>query len=136
MNGQSMLDGRRQRCTHRGRPSTVTYNRNGEIVDITGLFPTCGLTADSFKQMMSSFYVDRPTTPIAVGETFSTPVNFNFPLPLPGSSPLNMSGETRTTLVSVNQDASGRSARLDAVTAATMTGNIAAPTTRAACASI
>lgn len=125
VNGQSISTGGANDALT-GKTVTVKYNRNGEVVDITGL-PDGPLTADSFKQMMRSFYVDRPTAPIAVGETFSTPVNFNLPLPLPGGSPLNMSGETRTTLVSVDKDAVGRSARLEAVTAGTMTGNIASP---------
>jgi hypothetical protein len=124
VNGQSISTGGNDALT--GKTVTVKYNRNGEIVDITG-FPDVGLTADSLKQMMSPFQAGLPVAPLAVGEMFSTPVNFSFPLPLAGSSPLNVSGETRTTLVSVDKDAVGRSARLEAVTAGTMTGNIASP---------
>ena len=60
----------------------MTYNRNGEMVDIKGL-PAGGLTDDMFKQMMGSFYGNLPVAALSVGETTISPLDFTLPLPCP-----------------------------------------------------
>ena len=124
MNGQTIPAGDNSLA---GKTVTIKYNRNGQVVDVMGLPETGGMTADAFKQLMSSFTGILPTEPMAVGEAFSTPLNFNLPLPLPGSAPMSMSGETRTTLVSIDRDASGRSATLDEIVAGAMVSDLPSP---------
>ena len=125
MNGQAIPAGTENPLA--GKTVTVKYNRNGQIVDVMGLPEVAGMTADVFKQLMSSFTGNVPTEPIAVGEAFNTPLNVNLPLPLPGNAPIGFSGETRTTLLSVDRDASGRSATLDEIVTGSMIADVPSP---------
>jgi len=126
MNGQSLPTGN-DAGQLTNLTVTATYNRNGELVDIKGL-PVAGvLTADSFKQMMGSFYGNLPAQPIGVGESVTTPVELALPLPLPGGAPMKMVSTTNTKLVSLENSAAGRSARLEASTDGKMAGDMAAP---------
>ena len=59
-----------------GKPVVVTYDRNGDIVDIRGV-PTRGLTVDSFKQMVNAFHGDLPVAALGVGEVTSVPMDFS-----------------------------------------------------------
>ena len=107
---------------------TVTYNRNGEIVDVKGLPDTGAIPADTFKQMMSSFYGNLPAEPVGVGETASVPINFTLPLPIPGASAMKMAGDTKMKFVSLDRDDAGnRAARLEAALDGKMTGDFPSP---------
>ena len=106
----------------------VTYNRNGEIVDVSGLPNAGALTGDSFKQMMTSFYGNLPPEPLGVGEAASVPINFTLPLPIPGASAMTLAGDTKMKFVSLDRDGSGnRSARLEAAMDGKMTGDFPSP---------
>lgn len=108
MNGQAMPAGAGNEFV--GKVVTLTYNRAGEIVGVKGL-PAGGIPDDTFKQMMGTLLGNLPTTAIGVGETMTAPLDFSLPLPLPGTGPMKLDGETRITLVSIDKDAQGRSAR-------------------------
>ena len=124
MNGQTMPAEADTQLV--GKPVVVTYNRSGEIVDVKGL-PAAGLTTESFKQMMNSFYGNLPVTAIGVGEETSAPLDFSMPLPLPGGAPMKLVGQTRLKLVSIDKDAKGRSARFDSTVTGTMDMAIPSP---------
>jgi hypothetical protein len=109
-----------------GKTVVMTYNRNGEVVDIKGLPPGV-LTDDTLKQMMASFYGNLPTAALSVGETAISPIEMALPLPLPGAGPMAMTGETRVKLVSIDKDAQGRSARLESTLDGKMVNEIASP---------
>lgn len=107
---------------------TVTYNGNGEIVDVKGLPDTGAMPADSFKQMMTTFYGNLPAEPVGVGETASVPINFTLPLPIPGASAMKLAGDTKMKFVSLERDAGGnRSARLESAMDGKMTGAFPSP---------
>ena len=82
------------------------------MVGIKGL-DAAGLTDEAFKQLMGSFSNNLPATALSVGETTTVPMDLMLPLPLPlpGGAPMKVTGETRLTLVSIDKDAQGRSAR-------------------------
>ena len=89
----------------------VTYNRNGEIVDVRGL-PAGGLAAESFKQMLNSFYGSLPVAALGMGEVTRVPLDFTFPLPL-GAGPVTMSGENTLKLATIENDGKSRTARFE-----------------------
>ena len=105
-----------------GKPVVVTYNRNGVIADIRGL-PAGGLTAESFKQMLNSFYGSLPVTALGIGEVASVPLDVRFPLPFPGAGPMQMSGDSRLKLATIENDGKGRIARFES----TIDGTISSP---------
>ena len=109
-----------------GRTVVMTYNRNGEIVGVQGL-EAAGLTNDAFRQMMGSFFGDLPVTALAVGETTTGPLNFMLPLPLGGSAPMKLVGQTQLKLVSIDKDERGRSATFESTTAGNMMSDLASP---------
>ena len=106
---------------------TATYNRNGEVIDIRGIPDSSALSADALKQMITSFYGNLPTAPVAVGEVVATPLNLALPLPIPGGAGLKMVGSTKTKLVSIENSAAGRAARLEASMDGKMGGDIPSP---------
>lgn len=110
-----------------GKPVILTYNRNGEMVNIKGLPAVPGLTDETFKQMMGSFYGNLPAVALSVGETTTTPMDFGLPLPLPGAGPMKMTGETRMKLVSIDKDARGRSATFDSALDGKMVMELGSP---------
>ena len=109
-----------------GKTVSVTYARDGQIVSVKGL-PAGGLTDDAFKEMMGSILGNLPAAPIGVGETATTPLNFAVPLPLPGAGPMQLSGENRIRLISIDKDNQGRSARFDSTVTGTMVNEMASP---------
>jgi hypothetical protein len=110
-----------------GKPVVLTYNASGEIVGVRGLPAGPGLNDEMFKQMIGSFYGNLPVTALSVGETTTGPLDFNLPLPLPGASALQMTGQTILKLVSVDKNAAGRSARFDSTISGKMASELAAP---------
>ena len=125
MNGQS-VSGRATDSQLVGKTVVMTYNRNGEIVDVKGL-PGAGLTDEAFKQMLASFYGNLPVTALSIGETTVAPLDFPLPLPVPGAPPMKMTGETRMKLVSIDKDAQGRSARFESTLDGRMVSQIPSP---------
>ncbi len=126
LNGQSLPAGDAAAALEK-TTVTVTYNQDGEIVDVKGMPTTGGLPRDAFKQMMTSFNGNLPTEPLAVGDEVTTPVNLAFPLPIPGGTPMQMTMSTKTKLVSIENGTAGRSARLEAKTDGKMSGDVPSP---------
>ena len=109
-----------------GKPVVVTYDRNGEILEVKGL-PSTGITSDTFREMVNSFYGNLPATAIGVGETTTGPMTFTMPLPLPGADAMKVSGQTRLTLVSIDADAKGRSAKFESALDGKVVSNLELP---------
>jgi hypothetical protein len=95
-----------------GKKITATFNSRGEMIDIK-VPPDIGLPEESFKQLLKSVYGNLPQTPLAVGEVATAPLDFAIPLPVPGAPPLKIDGQIKFTLVSVEKDATGRTAKFD-----------------------
>jgi len=108
-----------------GKTVFITYNRNGEMVDMKGL-PAGALTEDMFKQMMASLYGNLPMGTLAVGESLTSPLDFALPLPIP-IAPMKVTGETRLKLVSIDKDTQGRSATFDSTIDGKMASEIPSP---------
>jgi hypothetical protein len=124
MNGQTMPADAGNALA--GKTIGVTYNRNGEIVDVKDV-PGLGLTPDAFKQLMGSFMGNLPGTALAIGETTTAPLNMALPIPLPSLGQMNVTGNTTLTLASIDKDAQGRSARFDSVVDGKMVSDLPSP---------
>jgi len=105
----------------------VTYNRDGKIVDFKGLPDTGAMSADSIEKLITSFSGNLPTEPIAVGDEVTTPISIALPLPIAGGAPMNMTTSTKTKLVSIDNSAAGRSARLEASLEGKMGSEVPSP---------
>jgi hypothetical protein len=95
-----------------GKKITATFNSRGEMIDIK-VPPDIGLPEESFKQLLKSVYGNLPQTPLGVGEVATAPLDFTIPLPVPGAPPLKIDGQIKFALVSVEKDATGRTAKFD-----------------------
>ncbi len=95
-----------------GKKITATFNSRGEMIDLK-VPPDLGLPEESFKQLLKSVYGNLPQTPLGVGEVATAPLDFTIPLPVPGAPPLKIDGLIKSTLVSVEKDATGRTAKFD-----------------------
>jgi hypothetical protein len=95
-----------------GKKITVTFNSQGDVVELKAP-PDLGLPEESFKELLKSIYGNLPQMPLGVGEVATTPLDFTLPLPIPGAPPLKIDGQIKTTLVSVEKDATGRAAKFD-----------------------
>lgn len=95
-----------------GKKVMMTYNKQGEIIDIK-IPPDLGLPEETFKQMLKSLYGSLPQAPIGIGEVATAPLDFTVPIPLPGAPPLKMDGQIKFKLISVEKDATGRIAKFD-----------------------
>ena len=125
MNGQPM-PGAGANNPFVGKPVVMTYGSNGEVVAAKG-FPAAGLPDDVFQQFMGSVWGSMPATALAVGETATAPLDITLPLPIPVTAPMKMTGQTKVKLVSIDQDAQGRSARFEASMDGTMVADMASP---------
>jgi len=95
-----------------GKKITASFNSRGEMIDLK-VPPDLGLPEESFKQLLKSVYGNLPQTPLGVGEVATAPLDFTIPLPVPGAPPLKIDGLIKSTLVSVEKDATGRTAKFD-----------------------
>jgi len=95
-----------------GKTITVTYDGNGQIIDVKDS-PGAGVAVDAVRQMLKVFSGNLPASTIGVGETVTTPLEMTIPLPMPGGTPIKISGETTTKLVSVDTDGGTRVARFE-----------------------
>jgi len=92
-----------------GKSFTVTYDANGQMIDVK--IPGGDVAAEAVRQMLRAFSANLPVSTIAVGETVTTPLEFTLPLPIPGGTGMKMSGVTTMKLVSVGTDSGTRVAR-------------------------
>jgi hypothetical protein len=95
-----------------GKKIMATFNSRGEMIDLK-VPPDLGLPEESFKQLLKSVYGNLPETPLGVGDVATAPLDFTIPLPIPGARPLKIDGLIKFTLVSVEKDATGRTAKFD-----------------------
>jgi hypothetical protein len=109
-----------------GKKIMATFNSRGEIIDLK-IPPDLGLPEEIFKELLKSFYGNLPQTPLGVGEVATTPMNFAIPLPVPGAPPVKIEGQIKSTLVSVEKDATGRIAKFDQTMDGKLGGDIVAP---------
>jgi hypothetical protein len=125
MNGQPMqIDDKVDKFI--GKKITATFNSRGEMIDLK-IPPDLGLPEESFKQLLKSFYSNLPQTPLGVGEVATAPLDFTIPLPVPGAPPLKIDGQIKSTLVSVEKDATGRTAKFDQTMDGKMAGDMEVP---------
>jgi len=109
-----------------GKKITTTFNSRGEMIDIK-IPPELGLPEETFKELLKSVYGNLPQTPLGVGEAATAPLDFTIPLPLPGAPPLKIDGQIKSTLVSVEKDATGRTAKFDQTMDGKMAGDLEVP---------
>jgi len=109
-----------------GKKITATFNSRGEMIDLK-VPPDLGLPEESFKQLLKSIYGNLPQTPLGVGEVATAPLDFTIPLPVPGAPPVKIDGQIKSTLVSIEKDATGRTAKFDQTVDGKMGGDIEVP---------
>jgi hypothetical protein len=125
MNGQPMQIGDKV-DKFIGKKITATFNSRGEMIDLK-VPPDMGLPEESFKELLKSIYGNLPQTPLGVGEVATAPLDFTIPLPVPGAPPMKIDGLIKSTLVSVEKDATGRTAKFDQTMDGKMAGDIDVP---------
>jgi len=111
MNGQ-VMPANDTSGTFIGKKVTVTFDKQGTVLDIK-VPADVGVPEESFRQMLKSMYGNLPAISLGVGETTTVPLDFTLPLPVPGAPPLKMEGDVKHTLVSVENDSTGRIANFD-----------------------
>ena len=111
MNGQ-VMPANDTSGTFIGKKVTVTFDKQGTVLDIK-VPADVGVPEESFRQMLQSMYGNLPAISLGVGETTTVPLDFTLPLPVPGAPPLKMEGDVKHTLVSVENDSTGRIANFD-----------------------
>jgi hypothetical protein len=109
-----------------GKKITATFNSRGEMIDLK-VPPDLGLPEESFKELLKSIYGNLPQTPLGVGEGATAPLDFTIPLPVPGAPPVKIDGQIKSTLVSVEKDAIGRTAKFDQTVDGKMAGDMEVP---------
>jgi len=109
-----------------GKKITATFNSRGEMIDLK-VPPDLGLPEESFKQLLKSIYGNLPQTPLGVGEVATAPLDFTIPLPVPGAPPVKIDGQIKSTLVSIEKDATGRTAKFDQTVDGKMGGDMEVP---------
>ena len=109
-----------------GKKIMTTFNSRGEIIDLK-IPPDLGLPEESFKQLLKSFYGSLPQTPIGVGEVATAPLDFTVPLPVPGAPPLKIDLQVKSRLVSVENGATGRTAKFDQTMDGKMASDLEVP---------
>jgi hypothetical protein len=126
INGQSSPAANAAVSSLLGKTVTITYSRDGEVVDVKGLPDPAGI-AEAVKQTMMSMLGNVPVTALAVGESATMPLTMTLPLPLPGADAMQMTGETKLTLLSIDNDGQGRSARFVSTTNGNMRAGFPSP---------
>ncbi|HMB28202.1 MAG TPA: hypothetical protein VKS99_08855 [Blastocatellia bacterium] len=109
-----------------GKKITTTFNSRGEMIDLK-IPPDLGLPEESLKQLLKSIYGNLPQTPLGVGEVATAPLDFTIPLPIPGAPPMKMDGLIKSTLVSVEKDATSRTAKFDQTMDGKLVGDLEVP---------
>lgn len=95
-----------------GKTFTVLFDQRGAI--ISSKMPSAGgLSENAFKQMVESLYENVPKDLVGLGEAVTAPLNFAIPVPLPGAGPLNLQGETKYKLISIDKQGASRIATVD-----------------------
>jgi hypothetical protein len=93
-----------------GKKFKAIYDRKGELLDLK-IPDDLGISAESIKQTMQSFYASMPKEPIGVGETAISPAGIDFSIPGFGAEPMKIQGETKTKLIAIEKEANGRIAK-------------------------
>jgi hypothetical protein len=126
MNGQSMPIGDTS-DKFKGKKILAIFNQQGTLTDLK-IPPDLGLPEESLKQLMKSVYGNLPQTPIGIGETATSPLDFTVPIPVPGMAPLKLDGLMKFKLISIEKNASGRVAKFDQAVDGNMSADLEIPT--------
>jgi hypothetical protein len=114
-----------------GKKITLTYDKLGNVskVGIPGDLGSLGPAEAAIRALLESAFNSLPGTPIGVGETTTAPLDMALPLPFPGAGggALKVDGQVELRLVSIDKDASGRTARFEHVTNGKMVQDLALP---------
>jgi hypothetical protein len=102
-----------------GKTFTLIFGADGKVADVTAP-PEMAAMLGPAKQFVIDMYKLVPVATLAVGETVTTPFSVPLPLPVPGSGPIVMDGQTKTTLVSVDADGAEHIAKCDQIVEAAM----------------
>ena len=112
--------------TFLGKKLSVTFDKQGKVLDVK-VPPDIGVPQEAFKQVLESMYGNLPSLSLSVGETTTVPLDFTLPLPIPGAASLKMDGVVKHTLVSVQQEAAGRIAKVDHTIEGKMLSDVEVP---------
>jgi hypothetical protein len=131
MNGQPMPGADATAAGLVGKKITLTYDKLGNVskVGIPGDLGGLGPTEAAIRALLESAFNSLPGTPIGVGETTTAPLDMTLPLPLPGAGggPMKLDGQVQLRLVSIDKDASGRTAKFEHVTNGKMVQDLLLP---------
>jgi len=97
-----------------GKTITFTFDKDGRVVDVR-VPPDIDLSAETLKQMMNSLQGSLPAAEMATGDTTSTPFSMPLPIPTPGLTALNATGQARYKLLALEKEGTDLIARLDQV---------------------
>ena len=125
MNGQPVSGGNAGE-SFKGKTVAVTFDKLGSVVNVK-VPADVGLPEQMFKEMFKSMYGNLPSTSIAVGETATVPLDFAIPIPVPGTGPVKMQGDTKHTLVSIETTPAGRVAKFAHVMDGKMVNDVDMP---------
>jgi hypothetical protein len=95
-----------------GKTFILVFGADGKVADVTAP-PEMAAMLGPAKQFIIDIYKLVPTSTLAIGETSGAPFTIPLPIPLPGSGPIVMEGQTKTTLVSVEAEGADRIATCD-----------------------
>ena len=110
-----------------GKKIVIVTDKDGKAIDVKGM-DGISAVADSMTQLVKAAGGNLPTTPIAVGETVTAPLDMALPVPVGAGGAVKMTGEVRYKLVSIDKDPDGsRIARFDITTQGAMAPDSAAP---------
>jgi hypothetical protein len=114
-----------------GKTITFTYDKDGRVTDVR-VPPDIDLSADTLKQMMNSLQGNLPAGEMAIGDTTSTPFSMPLPIPTPGLTALNATGQARYKLVALEKEGADVIAKLDQVVEAGLVTTVNLPLAKGA----
>jgi hypothetical protein len=131
MNGQPMPAADATGAGLVGKKITLTYDNLGNVskIGIPGDLGSLGPTEAAIRALLESAFNSLPGTPIGVGETTTAPLDMMLPLPIPGAGggAMKLDGQVQLRLVSIDKDASGRTARFEHVMNGKMVQDLSLP---------
>jgi hypothetical protein len=109
-----------------GKTITFTYDKDGRVADVH-VPSDIDLSAETLKQMMNSLQGNLPAEDMAIGDTTSTPFSMPLPIPTPGLTALNATGQARYKLVALEKEGVDLIAKLDQVVEAGLVTTVDLP---------
>ena len=97
-----------------GKTFTLVFGADGRVVDVTSP-PEIEAVLGPAKQFVIDMYKIVPIATLAIGESATAPFSIPLPIPVPGTGPIVMDGQTKTTLVSVDAEGPEHIAKCDQI---------------------